>query len=382
MKSLLPTGKLALKRVESSIKRIYSSNGIILLGVDSKNLADEFVEYFTQKYNLKTFNYEEELLSKLAYDENYDKNDFFLANIFENKNQKNIIDHLQFQRDFIPQSNIKIVVILSNESLEYLKIEAGDLFSTVKFSHSFVDYSVHNDFEEKHDKLDIAIQNYEKYLLEDVQHDNILFDLTFTIGMEAYNISNYELSLQYLKKALFDAYTINQKMAVYSALGGIYNNIAEYSKSINYSNKILKIAKKHKIKKTQSTALNNLANSYNYLNKFDVAIKYYNDSLKINQDIGDKSGIATSLENIGKIYKKLKKYNSCFEYFNKALKISKNHKLIHIEAVILKDMAEVYREQNNLQDAKTNFILSRRLYEAMNLDAKVKEINKEIENLG
>ena len=92
MKSLLPVDKVALKRLISSIKRVSNSAGILLVGVDTKKLADEFSDYFISQVNLVSFHFNEEILSELAYDDTYDKNNFFLANIYENKNEKIIIN--------------------------------------------------------------------------------------------------------------------------------------------------------------------------------------------------------------------------------------------------------------------------------------------------
>ena len=177
MQSLLPQDRIALKRLESDIKRVSGANGILLVGVDTQTLADEFQEYLIANYSLKLVSFEDEILRELADNDSYDKNDFFLANIYNHNNSKAVVAGLQFQRDFIYLKNIKIVVILSNELLEYLKVEAGDLFSTVKFSYSFSDHSFNYTPEIKDDKLQKAIAEYEKYLLSDIKHNNILFDL-------------------------------------------------------------------------------------------------------------------------------------------------------------------------------------------------------------
>ncbi|MEA3451044.1 MAG: hypothetical protein U9Q83_03985, partial [Bacteroidota bacterium] len=114
MKSLLPVDRIALKRLNACIRRVSISTGILLIGVDTQNLADEFSDYLIKSHKLQTFDFNEEILNTLAYSDNYDKQNFFLANIYDNKGARNIINHLQFQRDFIPEKNIKLVLILSN----------------------------------------------------------------------------------------------------------------------------------------------------------------------------------------------------------------------------------------------------------------------------
>ena len=228
MTSLLPADRIALKRLNASIKRVSTSTGILLIGVDTPKLADEFSQYLIEKSNLLTFDFDMEILSTLAYTDHHNKNDFFIANIYDNKNNKIIINHLQFQRDFIPAKHIKLILILSNDSLEYLKTEAGDLYSTVKFSHSFIDHSFKNNFKTNDEKLKKTIDEYDKYLKNDIRYNNIIFEMTSDIANEANSISSFKLALEYLTKSLDHTDNAKEKVAqVHSNMGTVYNSLGE-----------------------------------------------------------------------------------------------------------------------------------------------------------
>ena len=245
MDELLAQDKLQLKRLDSSIKRL-SESGIILIGVDTQKLSDSFTDYLLSEHKLLKLNPTNELLKTIAFDKTIDKTKILLTDIFNHQEQEEIVEHLQFQRDYIYENNIKIVLILSNEMFNLLQAK-GDLFSTAKYAHTFFDHSVDNNFEEKNEKLTKAIENYKNYLKEDIKYNSTLAILCVTILHEAYQISDYPTAIEYANLTLNYSQDINLKAEVYSELGNIYNELSEYDKSIKYSNKLLKIAKKYNL---------------------------------------------------------------------------------------------------------------------------------------
>jgi len=76
MKSLLPSDKLELKRLNNLIGRI-SQSGILLVGVNTKKLSTEFTNYLISTHKLKQLKINDKILSHIANDETLDKNNFF-----------------------------------------------------------------------------------------------------------------------------------------------------------------------------------------------------------------------------------------------------------------------------------------------------------------
>ena len=350
MTSLLPTDKLSLKRLESAIKRI-SVSGILLVGVDTLNLSNEFENYLKDTHSLKLLDIEIEILSTIAYDDTIDKKEFFLVNIFNKQNQQDMINHLQFQRDFIPEKNIKIVVILSNEMLEYLKTNAGDLFSTVKFSYSFTDHSFNFKLEKKDDKLNKAIKEYENYLKLDIQHNDILFKLTWNIAVYSEEISDFILSLKYYKIALKYVNSKIYKANTLCEIGNLYFNLSNNYLALKYQNKSLKIQKQIKNKIGIANSYTNIGNIYYSLGKINVSMNYNKDALKLFREMKSQQGVASSLSNIGSLYQDLGKLEMALKYHNDSLKIYKDIGYKAGIASLLNNIGTLYQNLGKLEIA-------------------------------
>lgn len=61
------------------------------------------------------------------------------------------------------------------------------------------------------------------------------------------------------------------------------------------------------------------------------------------------------------------------------MQIAKKNSYINIQAILLRDIAEVYKIQNDINEAKKYYLLSKQLYEAMDCIEEVNEINKKLE---
>lgn len=136
--------ELTKKRFDGSIKRIYKANGIILIGAKNSETVDKFVADSINNHDLTEFKFIEHaqwnrsILKSLAYSDyhkNYDKSKFYIANMF-NEVEHDLIQNLQFDRDFIYLENLKLIVVLNEDMLQEL-LSYGDLASTAKFIHSF-----------------------------------------------------------------------------------------------------------------------------------------------------------------------------------------------------------------------------------------------------
>jgi len=350
MKSLLPADKLSLTRLEKAIERI-SISGILLVGVDTLNLSNEFEKYLVDTHSLKVLDIQSEILSNIAYDNNIDKKEFFLVNIFDKENQQEMINHLQFQRDFIPEKGIKIVMILSNEMLEYLKINAGDLFSTVKFSYSFIDHSFDFMLEVKDDKLNKSIKEYEDYLKLETKHDDILCELTTNIAENAEKISEFHLSLEYYQIALNYAKNKIQKANILNEIGSLYNNLSDNQTALKHHNKALKIYQQLKNKIGLANCFTRIGNAYNNFGKLNIDLKYQKDALKIFREMKNQSGIATSFNNIGTIYQNLGDFETALKYHNDSLKIKQEiGNKAHI-SISLNNIGNIYQGLGDFETA-------------------------------
>jgi tetratricopeptide (TPR) repeat protein len=349
MDALLPSDKLALKRLDKTTKRINHS-GILLVGVDTQHLADEFFQYLQKEHSLQNFETHEKLLSNLVYSESFLNDSFYLKSIAFQVLEREMIDNLQFQRDFISEKELKILIILSNENLEYLKENAGDLFSTVKFSYSFIDHSVKHEVLINNDSaFNKALENYESYLKLEIKHNNIMYDLLITLGMEAYWISKFDISLSYFEKSL--NYTDNKKeksVNSYRLMGLMYFNMGDYKKALKYQLKALQLVKKSKVKQDISILLTEYSDTHLYLSNFEVALKNINEALEIQRKNKDKQGIAHSLGITGNIYRKKGDLNQALHYQKQSLSLEESLNNQSDIAVVLGNIGCLYLDLGDL----------------------------------
>ena len=351
MKLLLPTDKIELKRVQKAIERINES-GILFVGVDTNELAEEFTSYLINKHQLKLFSVKEKILSEIVDSKKSTDNDFYIVNIFNNLNQQHIVDHLQFQRDYINLKKIRLVVILSNEILEYLKIHAGDLFSTTKFAYSFTSHQYRVLLEDTDDSLDTAIQKYEEYLEKNINNKQVLYELTFDIGSKAYAQGDKQKALKYFEESLiYSSGNIHIKVLIFTNLGMIYGELFKYKDAINILKKALRLNKPLNDINIKSDILINLGDTYYYLHDFKKANKYYDEAFIIKKSLSDLAAEARIFIKKGAIEKNISNYENALNYQNKALDINKSLNNIKSIKACLDNISVIYMNQGKYKES-------------------------------
>lgn len=268
MKSFLTSEEhLNFKRIEKILELRKESSALILLGSNTLELSKEIEKYFLEKENItKYITKSTNILYELTTSKN---SDFKIINLYENKDINSIIKNLQFYRDFIPEHNLKLIFIFDYEGLEKLKEEAFDFFSTNSFSYSFSDHSYKTYIIDKdiQKTLNEKINRYNIYTtMNPKQEPKVKINMMIDISEEAYKISYYKTTKEYLEKALEIA---NENNMLY-----------------------------------EKALLNmNIGTCYEALGNLKKALDFYLDSIKIHKQLGDLQGVASCLNNIGIIYK-------------------------------------------------------------------------------
>ena len=72
--------------------------------------------------------------------------------------------------------------------------------------------------------------------------------------------------------------------------------------------------------------MNNIGNIYYSKGDYTKTIEYYNKSLKIEEELGNIKGLAGSLINVGNLYDKLGNYKETFDYYSRSLEIEESFK--------------------------------------------------------
>jgi tetratricopeptide (TPR) repeat protein len=262
MKAFLSVNEsLQLKEIDNVMRLRKNKSALFLLSVDTQNLANAFKNYLLTKKSTKLYVPEaDNILHQLSFDP---IDNFLIINRF-NENNTTFIKNLQFGRDYIQEHKLKLIFIFDRQSLEKVKENAYDFFSTYSYSFSFSDHSYNYEAQKPQDnKLNALIKAYEE---KPNLNDGIKAEMLFNIAIEAYSISNI-------------------------------------SQSLNYYEKALRIAKKLDNPQNVSAVLGNIGLIYQDKGDLDKALKYYKEALEIDKEIVYTQGVATNLGNIGNIYK-------------------------------------------------------------------------------
>ncbi|MEX2482986.1 MAG: tetratricopeptide repeat protein [Brumimicrobium sp.] len=137
----------------------------------------------------------------------------------------------------------------------------------------------------------------------------------------------------------------------------------DYSHSVDYYTRSLKIKEETGDKQGIASSLNNIGMIYNDQGDYTKAMDYYSRSLNIYEETEDKYGIATSLNNIGMIFHEQGEYAKALNHYTRSLKIEKEIGNKHGEASSLQNIGKMYHGQGDYVKANDCFNRSLNIYE-------------------
>jgi tetratricopeptide (TPR) repeat protein len=241
-------------------------------------------------------------------------------------------------------------------------------------------------------------------------------DLPDSVVMRAYFRLSWDLksaepekSLDYAKKALEIAETLNQPGKVADALSGIgviywqmgnfnmaldthlealdiYSGVEDetgiarsntnigiifldkgyYDKAVEYFYQALLIYERKDNSAGMAVVLNNLGMISEYQKDFDLAEKYHLQSLELKQKSGDVKGMAFSYNNLGLVYQGKQMFEKAMEYFNLALDIREKLNDKREVANTCSRIGYLYFLMKDFQQSKTNLSKALNLYNEVN----------------
>jgi tetratricopeptide (TPR) repeat protein len=158
------------------------------------------------------------------------------------------------------------------------------------------------------------IDSLEK-ILETKKEDTSLVKLLDNISWEYRGIQAYEKAIYHANQALLIAaklmkgekgkikFALSRGMAnAYNNLGVIYNDKSDYTTSLSYHHKALKLREEIGDRQGQAGSYNNIGNIYWSIGNYEKALEMHRQSLKLSEELKEKAGIANSYNNIGLIY--------------------------------------------------------------------------------
>ena len=221
---------------------------------------------------------------------------FFVHNI--EKGFSEALQFLNFKRENLIEDRVKVIFWVTEEELSRISREAPDFFA---FRNRVVEFM-------------------------EVPHAGELRPalVEFALETEYRSLDEIKRSIE-LKEKLLSELSAETEISEYllGSLGDLYFQIGLYEKSIDCSEKALKIAKDIGDRCNEGVWLGNLGNAYRALRQVDKAIEYYKDALVISRALGDRSGEGADLGNLGNAYIDLEQVDKAIEYYEDALAISR-----------------------------------------------------------
>jgi tetratricopeptide (TPR) repeat protein len=204
------------------------------------------------------------------------------------------------------------------------------------------------------------------------------------LGTFNYLKANYSVSLGYYSKALKIWESLNDKKGIATVLGNMgndYNGQGDYSQALGSHFKALKISEEIGDKSGIARHLGNIGNVYHNQGDYPKTLDYYLKALKMKEELGDKNGIAITINNIGLLYFKESEYTKALECFLKALKIDEELGNKNGAGIDFGNIGNVYNDQAIIAESRQNIVGSDSLYkQALDYYSRALKIAEELGN--
>ncbi len=320
--------------VEKSLKRALVEQGLEVVSVDAGNNKD-LPAFFSSM--------------------NSGNSVFSVRNL--DKGFPEALQYLNFKREELVEHHVKAVFWVREEELARISLEAPDFFAfrnrVVEFMEvpttkerrpAMVEFALETEYKSL-DELKRSIELKEKLLSELSAEAEISGYLLGSLGVLYGQIGSYKKSIEYSEKALKVAKEIGDRQNEGSGFGNLgiaYSNLGQVERAIEYYEQALAISQEIGDRRGESNHLGNLGIAYSDLGQVERAIKYYEQALAIAKEIGDRRGEGTSLNNLGVVFEDLEKYDLALACYLLARKIR-----IEIRA------PEIKTTENNIYELKT-----------------------------
>jgi len=115
---------------------------------------------------------------------------------------------------------------------------------------------------------------------------------------------------------------INLQAIVFNSIANVYQQLADYTKALNYYHKSLQINEECGNIASVAKNYGNIGLVYVNLSDYTKGLEYYEKSIQINLEIDSKGDLIVAYGNIGNVYKQLSENNKAIDYFKKAIQIA------------------------------------------------------------
>lgn len=236
-------------------------------------------------------------------------------------------------------------------------------------------------------KLDHAIRYMTKSLntskqIKDRHREARAYTLLGNVYLDK---GNYKDAIELFNKslAIFEKLSNNCEIVrMYNNLGTCYGRMRDFHTAIDYSEKQVKLADEIGFARAVAYGLCNLAWEYTELGKLDKAMEYCEKSLSLSKKLGEKNLIGQSHETYGCIFHRKREWGKAKTHFNESISIHKEIGDLRGLSEVYFDYGRMYKEKGKLKKARELFEKSLNGYKKLRNKEKIKELEKELKEIG
>ena len=268
---------------------------------------------------------------------------FFVHNI--EKGFPDALQFLNFKRENLVEDHVKVIFWVTEEELSRISREAPDFFA---FRNRVVEFM-------------------------EVPHAGELRPalVEFALETEYRSLDEIKRSIE-LKEKLLSELSAETEISGYllGSLGSLYLQIGLYEKSIDCSEKALKIVREIEDRRGEGAVLGILGNAYSTLRQDEKAIEYYEDAIAIARVIEDRRGEGAWLGSLGIVYSDLGHDEKAIEYYEDAIAIAREIGNRRGEGVWLGSLGITYHDLGQIERAiecyESALVISRDIEDKIN----------------
>ena len=324
---------------------------------------------------------------------NSDNTVFCVHNI--EKGFPDALQYLNFKREELVEHHVKAVFWVREEELARISLEAPDFFAfrnrVVEFMEvpttkerrpAMVEFALETEYKSL-DELKRSIELKEKLLSELSAEAEISGYLLGSLGVLYGQIGSYKKSIEYSEKALKVAKEIGDRQNEGSGFGNLgiaYSNLGQVERAIEYYEQALAISQEIGDRRGESNHLGNLGIAYSDLGQVERAIKYYEQALAIAKEIGDRRGEGADLGNLGLAYFDLGQVERAIEYYEQALAIAKEIGDRRGEGTLLNNLGVAFKDLEKYDLALACYFLAIKIRREIG-DPKIETTENNIDDI-
>ncbi|MCP4217218.1 MAG: tetratricopeptide repeat protein, partial [bacterium] len=372
--------RLQVAHIDDKLAHSWNAPALLLIGVDTRRLADAFILHIDSisPLSVDIYNIENPAgASPLKNAKQLEPMFLQVFNFFDCRgiSLDEVAANLIFYRDYIPQYKLKVIILASHELLNTIIEKAYDFYSIAGFTGFF------NDFKEEIDRHirpsgsvhPLALQyRKEKEELSTYRKQaevvpGILLKKTYNFARTAYNVSKQTEAFSLFKEAMALAEDLNKtdvQASILNFLGSIVFENGETAEGLRHFQQAGELAEKTGSVANRAYASINTGSVYFRRGQLADALKCWERAAALAQKIGDAEMEAVAYNHIGTVFKRKGENAKALDCFNRALAGAQAHHLPDTQAASLSKIGDIHLFRGETDKASAYFEDALRLNQA------------------